>query len=252
LSFRTTSHQPGFATGTEPAPGWMVGSVLIADPDRCGSGSLAAALTREGLVVEAIADGELAVERAIAGDYALVIVDLDVPGLHGHEGCRQIRYESDVPLIITSAAAAEVDLVLGLEAGADAFLAKPVAIAEAVSRVRAILRRRHLDLGPGRVVRRVGDVEVDLARHRVTLGGRPVRLTPTEFRLLELLARRPGRPVSPRDILRELWQTDWVDQVGACKAHVSNLRRKLGDDPAAPRHIVTVPGAGYALVVSLP
>jgi two-component system OmpR family response regulator len=228
----------------------MAGSVLLVDSDLTARHVLETALAREGLVVEAIADGALAVERAVAGCYALVIVDLDAPGLHGHEGCRRIRYESDVPLVVTSADAAQADLVLALEAGADEFLAKPVAVPEAVSRVRAILRRRHLDLGPGHAVRRVGDVEVDLVGHRVTLAGRPVRLTPTEFRLLALLAERPGRPVAAREILRELWQTDYVGAAGACKAHVSNLRRKLEDDPAAPRRIVTVPGAGYALVVA--
>jgi two-component system response regulator RegX3 len=237
-----------YGAAAEPALGWMSGSVLIADADARGRDVLATALRREGLSVEAITDGRLAVERAATGGYALIIVDLDAPGLNGHEGCRRIRYESDVPLMILSGQAAEVDLVLGLEAGADAFLAKPVPITEAVCRVRAILRRRHLDLGPGGVTRRVGEIEVDLAGHRVLVAGRPVRLTPTEFRLLALLAQRPGRPVAPREILRELWQTDYVGAVGACKAHVSNLRRKLEDDPAAPRRIVTVPGAGYALV----
>jgi DNA-binding response OmpR family regulator len=229
------------------APGSMCGRVLIVDEEPAVRDTLAEALRREGLAVDATADGRLALERATSGRYELVIVDIAAAGLGGVEGCRRIRHESDVPLLIATARDSEADRVLGLEAGADDYVGKPVSLPEMISRVRAILRRRRLDLRPGRDVLRVGDVEIDPVRHRVRVAGRCVHLTPTEFRLLSFLAEEPGRPFTAREILRHLWETDYVGRAGACKAHVSNLRQKIEADPVAPARIVTVPGAGYAL-----
>jgi DNA-binding response OmpR family regulator len=225
----------------------MSGRVLVADQDAPLRRQLADALDREGLAVDATEDGQLALERAGTQHYDLMILDIAVPGLGGLEGCRQIRSESDVPLLIASARDSAADRVLGLEAGADDYVGKPFALAEMLSRVRALLRRRRLDTGPARSIRRVGDVEIDLWRHRVRVAGEEVRLTPMEFRLLALLAEQPGRAFTAREILQALWDTDYVGQPNACKAHISNLRQKLEDDRARPRRIVTVPGGGYAL-----
>jgi DNA-binding response OmpR family regulator len=225
----------------------MSGRVLVADQDAPLRRQLADALDREGLAVDATEDGQLALERAGTQQYDLMILDISVPGLGGLEGCRQIRFESDVPLLIASARDSPADRVLGLEAGADDYVGKPFSLAEMLSRVRALLRRRRLDTGPARSIRRVGDVEIDLWRHRVLVAGEEVRLTPMEFRLLALLAEQPGRAFSAREILQALWDTDYVGQPNACKAHISNLRQKLEDDRARPRRIVTVPGGGYAL-----
>jgi DNA-binding response OmpR family regulator len=225
----------------------MSGRVLVADQDAPLRRQLADALDREGLSVDATEDGQLALERAGTQQYDLMILDISVPGLGGLEGCRQIRFESDVPLLIASARDSPADRVLGLEAGADDYVGKPFSLAEMLSRVRALLRRRRLDTGPARSIRRVGDVEIDLWRHRVLVAGEEVRLTPMEFRLLALLAEQPGRAFSAREILQALWDTDYVGQPNACKAHISNLRQKLEDDRARPRRIVTVPGGGYAL-----
>jgi DNA-binding response OmpR family regulator len=241
--------------GTQPkdeppaaaAPGWMTGRVLIAEHDPETRDGLLAALRREGLSADGTADGHVALDEVRNGRYELLILDILVPGLGGLEGCRRIRYESDVPLLIVTAHDSEADRVLGLEAGADDYIGKPFSLAELLSRVRALLRRRQLDLGPARSVLRVGDLEIDLARHRVRLDGTPVRVTPTEFRLLAFLAQTPGRPVSAQTILRHLWQTDYVGEAGACKAHISNLRQKIERDRAEPQRIVTVPGAGYTL-----
>jgi DNA-binding response OmpR family regulator len=225
----------------------MSGRVLLADPEASVRRQLADALDGEGLAVDVTDDGQRALADAGTDRYDLVIVDIAVPGLGGLEGCRQIRFDSDVPLVIASARDSPADRVLGLEAGADDYVGKPFSLAEMLSRVRAILRRRRLDAGPVRSILRVGDVEIDLWRHRVLVAGEEVRLTPMEFRLLALLAQQPGRAFTAREILQALWDTDYVGQPHACKAHISNLRQKLEDDRARPRRIITVPGAGYAL-----
>jgi DNA-binding response OmpR family regulator len=223
----------------------MRGRVLIVDPD---GDRLVGALGAEGLAVERGAEGETVLDLIRARHYDLVIGDLEMPGLGGLEGCRQLRYESDVALLILTARDSEADRVLGLEAGADDYVGKPYSLAEVISRVRALLRRRQLDVGPLQSLLRVGELEIDLVRHRVLLGGGLVTVTPTEFRLLALLARAPGRAFSAQEILRHLWETDYVGEGSACKAHVCNLRHKIERDSAHPERLVTVPGAGYALV----
>ena len=238
------AHEPMAAA----APGWMHGRVLVIDPDSDTRGVLDAALVAEGLAVDLAADGCTAIDAVRDRAFELVIVDIAAPGLCGVEGCRRIRFESDVPLLILTARDSEADRVLGLEAGADDYLGKPFSLAELISRVRAILRRRQLDRGPVQARLRVGDLEIDLVRHRVAVAGHLVHLTPTEFRLLVLLAQTPGQTFSAQAILRHLWQTDYVGEASACKAHVFNLRRKIEDDYTAPARLVTVPGVGYALV----
>jgi DNA-binding response OmpR family regulator len=116
--------------------------------------------------------------------------------------------------------------------------------------VRAILRRRRLEARRARAVRRIGDLEIDFARHRVAVAGEPVRLTPSEFRLLAILAREPGRPLRPAEILSRLWETEHVGSGGACRTHISNLRKKIDPDPVRPHRIVTVPRMGYLLRTS--
>src|SRR4051812_11427045 len=225
----------------------MDGRVLVVDGEPTTRRAVDLALRGEGLLVEATGDGEAALVLGTTGRFDLVLCDLLAPGLGGLEGCRRLRRGSDVPLFIVTARASEADRVLGLEAGADDYLAKPFSMAELISRVRAILRRRRLDLRPRRDVLRVGELEVDLTAHRVLLEGRHVDLTPTEFRLLVFLARDPGRAFTACEILRELWRSDYVGDHGACKAHISNLRHKLEADPSCPRWVVTVRGVGYTL-----
>jgi len=230
------------------APGWMRGRVLVADADGSTCDDLLGALAAEGLAVERTAAGETAIDLVRAHHFDLVIGDPAAPGMGGLEGCRRLRFESDVVLLILTARDSEADRVLGLEAGADDYVGKPYSLAEVISRVRALLRRRQLDVGPMQSLLRVGDLEIDLVRHRVLLAGSVVAVTPTEFRLLALLARAPGRAFSAQAILRYLWETDYVGEGSACKAHICNLRHKLEADSAHPQRLVTVPGAGYALV----
>jgi two-component system alkaline phosphatase synthesis response regulator PhoP len=178
----------------------------------------------------------------------VIVLDVMLPGLSGREVCRQLRAESDVPILMLSARGGEVDRVLGLELGADDYVTKPFSLAELVSRVRALLRRRELDRVRHDALR-VGDLEFDLAAHDVRIDGDRVHLTPSEFRLVALLASDPGRAFSREELVRHLWETEYTGGERAVDAHVVNLRRKLEHDPADPRRLLTVRGIGYALAV---
>ncbi len=160
-----------------------------------------------------------------------------------------IRAASPVPIVILSTRDSPADRVLGLEAGADDYVGKPFAVAELISRLRAIWRRRQLDGQTLRSTLRVGDVEIDVVSHRVLVAGRLVSLTPLEFQLLTILAREPGRPFGAAEILRRLWRTDHLGRHATCRTHMFNLRRKLDADSSASR-IVTVRGVGYLLTAA--
>jgi DNA-binding response OmpR family regulator len=240
----STQARNGHSDGTA---GRNTRRVLVIQREEDTLATIGDALRGEGLTVQGTTDGHVGLCWVRNGGHELVILDLAVPALHGLEACRALRAESDVPIMIVTARNSPADRVLGLEAGADDYLGEPFSIAELISRVRAIIRRRHLDLRPPAAISRVGDVEIDYCGHRVLVAGEPVQLTPTEFRLLGILAREPGRPLSPGQILRDLWQTDHVGHDGACRTHISNLRRKIDADPASPHRILTVPRVGYLL-----
>jgi two-component system response regulator RegX3 len=221
--------------------------VLLVDDEPAIRDAVGYALRQEGFDVSVQADGESGLEAARDGDFDLVILDLMLPGTPGTEVCRRLRDESAVPIVMLTAKNAEVDRVLGLEIGADDYVAKPFSMAELLGRVRAILRRRELDrIGRG-AVRRVGGIELDSTRHTATVDGERRSLTPSEFRLLNLLASEPERVFSRREIMQHLWESSYVGDQRACDIHISNLRRKIERDPTAPERIVTVRGVGYRL-----
>jgi two-component system response regulator RegX3 len=222
--------------------------ILVVDDEVAIADAVAYSLRSEGHDVEIALDGEAALNEAEEGGFDVVVLDLMLPKLSGVEVCRRLRAESAVPILMLTARDAEVDRVLGLEAGADDYVTKPFSMAELVSRVRAILRRRELDRIEQPMLRRVGGVELDLARHQVHVDGAPVRLTPSEFQLLALLSERPEQVLSRRQIMQTLWQSTYVGDQRACDMHVSNLRRKIEPDPAKPQRLVTVRGVGYKLV----
>jgi two-component system response regulator RegX3 len=210
---------------------------------------VAYALQGEGYEVERREDGESALDAALHGSFDLVLLDLMLPKLSGTEVCRRLRSKSDVPIMMLTAKDTEVDRVLGLEIGADDYITKPFSIAELVSRVRALLRRRALDrAGRGYAFRQVGSLSLDLGRHRVVLDEHEVQLTPSEFRLLALLAEEPERVYTRRQIMQHLWDSSYVGDERACDIHVSNLRRKLEREPDEPERILTVRGIGYKLM----
>jgi two-component system response regulator RegX3 len=228
----------------------MSDRILVADDERAITDAVTYALAGEGFDVDAVADGEAALSAVRTGGYDVLVLDLMLPRLSGMEVCRRLRAESDIPILMLTAKDAEVDRVLGLEAGADDYVTKPFSMVELVSRVRAILRRRELDRSAPGLVRRIGDLELDLTQHRVSVAGRPVQLTPSEFRLLALLADEPERVYERREIMRHLWESEYVGDQRACDIHVSNLRRKIEDDPGQPRRLLTVRGVGYRLVAA--
>jgi two-component system response regulator RegX3 len=205
------------------------------------------ALRGEGHDVETVEDGERAIEAAREQPFDMLVLDLMLPGVSGIEVCRRLRGESAVPILILTARDAEVDRVLGLEAGADDYLTKPFSMSELLARVRAILRRRRLDEAEAHPTREVGGLRLDLERYEVTVEGEPVRLTHSELKLLVFLARDPGRVYSRREIMQHLWESEYVGDERAADLHVSNIRRKIERDPENPERLVTVRGAGYKL-----
>jgi DNA-binding response OmpR family regulator len=225
--------------------------ILVVDDDPGIQDVVRFALAGEGFAVDVVADGTSALERAGTGDYDVVVLDVMLPDLPGTEVCRRLRAAgSALPILMLTARDAEVDRVLGLELGADDYVAKPFSRAELVSRVRAILRRRDLDRAEGTApVRQIGGLRLDFVRHEVQVEGEPVQLTPSEFKLLSLLAQRPGEVFSRAEIMRHLWGSDHVGDEHPADVHVSNLRRKIEPSPGRPQRLVTVRGAGYKLNV---
>jgi DNA-binding response OmpR family regulator len=223
--------------------------ILLVDDDPGVRDVVAFTLRREGYDVDEERDGPAALEAGRTERYALVILDVMLPGLSGTEICRALRAESDVPILMLTARDAERDRVLGLELGADDYVTKPFSSAELLSRVRAILRRRELDrANGGSTVRRLGGLVIDLGRHEVLVDGERVHLTLSEFKILSLLAEQPGGAVSRRELMQHLWASEHVGDEHACEVHISNLRRKIERDPSSPERLLTVRGLGYKLV----
>ena len=226
----------------------MSDKILVVDDEPAIVDAVVYALRASGFDVDAFADGESALDAARSDGYDVLVLDVRLPGLSGIEICRRLRSESDVPILILTAMDAEVDRVLGLEAGADDYVTKPFSVAELVSRVRAILRRRELDRAVGSGIRHIGSLELDVNRHEVRIDGKTIRLTPSEFRLLALLAEEPERVYTRREIMQHLWDSTYVGDQRACDIHVSNLRRKIEETPGRPQRLVTIRGVGYKLL----
>ena len=222
--------------------------ILVVDDEPTIRESVTYALEQEGFEVYAVDDGETGLRAAREETFDAVVLDVMLPGLSGTEVCRRLRAESAVPIVMLTARTAEVDRVVGLELGADDYVAKPFAMRELVARIRAILRRRELDRGEDRALLRVGGLELDFRRHEVRVDGVRADLTPTEFKLLALLASDPERAWPRRDLMRHLWESEHVGDERAVDAHVVKLRRKIEGDPSHPRRLVTVRGVGYSLV----
>ncbi len=205
-------------------------------------------LERDGYLVAGAATGEEALAEFARRRPALVVLDRGLPGMSGEDVCRRLREQSDVPIIMLTARTAEEDLVEGLQLGADDYLTKPFSPRELTARVRALLRRAKPASEPQADVleRAAGRLVVDAARRRATLDGRPVELTESEFRLLQTLARFPGRVYTRYELIEKVQGYEFEGYERTIDAHVKNLRRKLGEDARAPRMIQTVFGRGYA------
>jgi DNA-binding response OmpR family regulator len=217
--------------------------VLVVDDEPPIVELVAGYLAREGWTVESAADGIRALDAVRAFDPDVVILDVMLPGLDGIEVCRQLRTFSDAYVLMLTARGEEIDRIMGLTVGADDYLVKPFSPRELVARVKALLRRPRA--GTGSRAAPPAGLEIDEARRAVRVDDRPVDLTALEFNLLAVLAREPGVVVARQVILDRVWGSEFIADDHLVDVHVANLRRKLGDDPAAPRFIETVRGVGY-------
>ena len=202
-------------------------------------------LEHAGFDVIVTGDGGAALASARGAKPDLVVLDLGLPGLDGLDVTRELRRSSNVPIVILTARGDEADRIVGLELGADDYVVKPFSPKELVARVRAVLRRTEVArAGPPEVLR-VADIEVDVPRLRVSVRGRPVDLTPTEFQLLATLVREPGRVFTRGQLLDAVHGVAMESYERAIDAHVKNIRRKIEPTPGRPRYLLTVHGVGY-------
>lgn len=229
----------------------MGARVLVVDDERSLAKVVTSYLEREGHQVECLVDGPSALAAARERPPDLVVLDLGLPGLDGMEVCRQLRTFSDCYVVMLTARADEVDKLVGLGVGADDYMTKPFSPRELVARVRAMLRRPRTGARPAQAAeepaRRFGPLQIDPAAREVHLDGVPVELTRTEFDLLAALSARPRLAFSRRQLIDVVWGETWVGNEHLVDVHIGHLRRKLGDDPAAPRFIRTVRGVGYRM-----
>ena len=230
--------------------------ILIVEDDPAVRDVVEHALSREGMETLAVGDGEAALERLRreAEPLDLVVLDVMLPGIDGISVCREIRAgeagsaSSDVPILMLTARDDEINVVVGLEVGADDYVTKPFRPRELVSRVRAHLRRRRLDAkGAPDEQKKLGvpGLEIDLRSRQVTSGGTPVALTTREFEVLALMASHPGRVYSREQIMRHLWDGDFFGEARAADVHIQHIRGKIEPDPKNPRYVQTIRGAGY-------
>lgn len=208
--------------------------------------ALRAGLGYHDFEVHVVGSGEEAIREAASWRPDVILLDLGLPGMDGFAALRALRPATRAAVIVVSVMPGEKDKVRALDAGADDYLVKPFGTEELVARIRAVLRRQG-DVASGEPVIRSGDLEVDLARRSVTVGGKPVRLTPTEYELLRYLAVHAGKPVTHSTLLRQVWGEYAVGDKYNTRYVVAQIRKKLGDDPANPRYIVNEPGVGYRL-----
>jgi two-component system response regulator MtrA len=216
--------------------------VLVVDDDPALAEMLGIVLQTEGFEPSFVADGDRALAAFRSTKPDLVLLDLMLPGTDGIDICRQIRAESGTPIVMLTARGDTVDVVLGLECGADDYIIKPFKPKELVARMRARLRRN--DAAESEVLH-IGDVTIDVAGHVVSRDGQPVPLTPLEFDLLAALARKPGHVFTREQLLEQVWGYRHAADTRLVNVHVQRLRAKVESDPERPELVVTVRGVGY-------
>ena len=236
-----------------PGPGEGDASleILVVDDEADLREMLTRSFSREGHNVTAVSNGREAIDRASAEHFDIVLLDIALgPGPDGYEVCRTLRSRRNVvPIIMLTALDSEADAVLGLEAGGDDYVTKPFGLAELRSRIRAVLRRTGARGGGpmGSDVLTVGPIILDRSRREVTFGNEPVRLTFSEFELLDALMTDPGRLLNRQELLRAIWGDSAYRDPRAIDVHIRHLREKLEPEPDKPKYILTVRGAGYRL-----
>jgi len=204
-------------------------------------------LKKEGFLVDAASDGETALAKIRKGRYDLLILDLMLPGIQGVELCRILRNDpksAGLPIIMLTAKGEEVDKILGLEMGADDYITKPFSPRELIARVRAVLRRSKEKAAPEKTLKIAG-LEIDRERYTVSIGGKPVKLSATEFKLLLFLAERKGKVFSRDQLLDAIWRDEGFVEPRTVDVHIRRLRAHIEKDAANPRYIKTLRGIGY-------
>ncbi len=222
--------------------------VLVVEDDRNLLATLKYNLSHENYDVSTAADGAQALEAARREKPDLIILDVMLPQLSGYEVCRILRKEMTVPILMLTAKTEEIDKVLGLEIGADDYMTKPFSMRELLARVRAMLRRATItnsqnDIDKSKLV--TNDLEIDMGRHKVVLGGRMLELSPKEFDLLAFLVKNKGLVFSREHLLERVWGYDYAGDTRTVDVHIRWLRQKIEADPANPKRLVTVRGTGY-------
>jgi two-component system response regulator RegX3 len=220
-------------------------SILLVEDEESLSEPLAYLLGREGYEVRVAADGPSAVDDFVTNGADLVLLDLMLPGIPGTEVCRQIRAVSSVPIIMLTAKDSEVDIVVGLELGADDYVTKPYSTRELLARVRAVLRRRGPDVDEVESILEAGTVQMDVDRHTVTVRGSEVSMPLKEFELLELLLRNAGRVLTRGQLIDRVWGSDYFGDTKTLDVHIKRIRSRIEERPSDPVMLVTVRGLGY-------
>jgi DNA-binding response OmpR family regulator len=224
-------------------------TALVVDDEEELARLVADYLQRDGFATQIALDGEQAVELARAANPDVVVLDLMLPGIDGVEVCRQMRTFTDAYIIMLTARSDEVDKLVGLGIGADDYLTKPFSPRELAARVKAMLRRPRAapsaDTEPP--VRRFGDLVIDPASREVSVAGHQAELTRLEFDLLDTLSARPRLAFTRRQLVEHVWGENWFGDEHIVDVHIVRLRRKLGDDPARPRFVLTIRGVGYRM-----
>jgi two-component system, OmpR family, KDP operon response regulator KdpE len=217
--------------------------VLAVDDDVQILRALRTSLQARGYEIRTAPNGETALDMLAKDRFDVVILDLGLPGIDGQEVIRRLRAWSDTPIIVLTVRESQEQKVAALDAGADDYVIKPFAMEELLARMRAVRRRATLE--SSRSVLRFGDLEVDLARQAVKLGGELVHLTPIEYRLLEAMTTHPGKLLTHGWLLQTVWGPGYAKESHYLRVYIQQLRRKLGDDPGRPRFILTESGLGY-------
>ena len=229
------------------APANATQTVLVVEDEESFIEALQVGLKREGFRVEVARDGIQALDLFDLVRPDLVLLDVMLPKVSGIDVCRQLRKRSQVPIIMVTAKAAEIDTVVGLEVGADDYITKPYRLRELVARMRAVLRRAPLDrageLTEDALV--VGDVQLDPDQHEVLIRGERVSLPLKEFELLHILLANAGRVLPRETLIDRVWGNDYVGDTKTLDVHIKRLRAKIEDDPGTPQKIVTIRGLGY-------
>lgn len=221
-------------------------TVLIADDEPQLLRALQVNLQAEGYLVLTALDGTSALRHAEGGHPDVIVLDLGLPDINGVDVITRIRRTSSTPIIVLSARHGSVDKVRALDAGADDYVTKPFGLDELLARLRVAGRRSGTpEVAEDMPAIDVGDFEVDLANRKVTRGGAPVRLTPREWAILQLLVRNPGRLITQQQMLAKIWGPGYDNETHYLRVYMGQLRRKLEADPARPRHLLTEAGMGY-------